>query len=167
MSRDAQRGKLYAAEQQLRQLLDNANQHGLALLHVAGSSIPVPIERKFGDLDAVQRYVDVVLARWARKYGVSPQVAVRARQGLAQAHYEPDTQTIAIPPHESWDRSWAMRELVVLHEVAHHLTRTEESHGPRFVAVFEEIIGEFMGPDAGFLFRVLCHDAGARAAATA
>jgi putative metallohydrolase (TIGR04338 family) len=158
---DTQRQHVYAAEQTLRKMLDRAQELGLGTLQVAGSSIPVPVERKFGDLAAVQTYVDAVLARVAPGYGANAHVAVRARKGARWAHYELLTQTIAIPPHESWDRSWAMRELVVLHEIAHHLTPMRH-HDGTFVAAFLDLVETFMGPEAAFVLRVLGHQEGAR-----
>ena len=48
-------------------------------------------------------------------------LTVRARRGVTAAHYEnaAGAGTIAVPDRRPAD--WAMRELVVLHEVAHHL----------------------------------------------
>lgn len=161
MSRDGQRGHVYEAEQLMRHLLDNAAREGLATIEVAGSTVPVPIERKFGDLAAVQRYVDLVLQRVAEDYGVSSKVRVRARKGNAYATYQ--LGEIAVPDHDSWDRSWAMREIVVLHEIAHHLTHGHR-HGPKFLAAFVDIVDRFMGPEAALILRVLSHESGARSA---
>ena len=43
--------------------------------------------------------------------------------------------------------TWALRELVVLHEVAHHLCDSDPPHGPEFVATFCELAAAVMGPE--------------------
>jgi putative metallohydrolase (TIGR04338 family) len=78
-------------------------------------------------------------------------VVIRARAGAAKAVYESDTRTIALPTHRVGGR-WAMRELVVLHELAHHLSSDVE-HGPQFVQVMVELVAELLGAEAGFLLR--------------
>jgi putative metallohydrolase (TIGR04338 family) len=127
-----------------------------------GSRVAVPDDRKFGDIDSVQRYVDAVLALdWVRRAAPTQAalpVRVRARNGAARAEYEFATRTIAVPPHRVGGR-WAMRELVVLHELAHHLA-AEPGHGPAFVGVFLQLVEELVGPEAGFLLRSAFLDAG-------
>jgi putative metallohydrolase (TIGR04338 family) len=129
-----------------------------------GSRVVVPEDRKFGDLDSVQRYVDAVLAlAWVRR--AYPQraalpVTVRARAGARKTEYERATTTIAVPPHRVGGR-WAMRELVILHEIAHHLvTDPDAGHGPAFAATLLELVEEIVGFEAGFLLRSSFLDAG-------
>ena len=55
-----------------------------------------------------------------------------------------------------------MRELVVLHEIAHHLSPTEPAHGPDFVATFCELAGAVMGPEVGHVLRVVYAKEGVR-----
>jgi putative metallohydrolase (TIGR04338 family) len=90
-------------------------------------------------------------------------VRVRARAGAARAEYEFATHTIAVPPHRVGGR-WAMRELVVLHELAHHLAG-EAGHGPVFVARLVHLVEELIGPEAGFLLRSALLEAGVQVAA--
>jgi putative metallohydrolase (TIGR04338 family) len=59
-----------------------------------------------------------------------------------------------------------MRELVVLHELAHHLTPGEE-HGPAFVAMLIELVDGLLGSEAGFLLRSALLDAGVTVVASA
>ena len=163
MSRDNQRSNVYAVENLVSKMIDTATEQGITTLQVAGSTIPVPIERKFGDLAGVQRYVDLVMSRVAVDYGVPETITVRARKGDARAHYEPFTAVIAVPPHPNRGQSWAMRELLVLHEIAHHLTsKALQSHGPEFVAAEMDLMDRFVGPEMAFLFRVLAHDSGVK-----
>jgi putative metallohydrolase (TIGR04338 family) len=132
------------------------------IVHAFGSRVPVPDDRKFGDIPSVQRYVDAVLGLdWV--HAVAPDraaepVRVRARAGATKAEYEHATRTIAVPPHRVGGR-WAMRELVILHELAHHLA-PEDGHGPPFVAMLLRLVEELVGPEAAFLLRSTLLDAG-------
>jgi putative metallohydrolase (TIGR04338 family) len=157
---DPQRARVYEAEGVLARMVDRRSEFPVAVAF--GSRIPVPDDRKFGDLASVQRYVDAVLALdWVRRRAperAALPVRVRARAGAARAEYEFDTHTIAVPPHRVGGR-WAMRELVVLHELAHHLA-AEPGHGPGFVGQLLELVSELVGVEAGFLLRAALLDAG-------
>jgi putative metallohydrolase (TIGR04338 family) len=72
------------------------------------------------------------------------------------------TNTIAVPTHRVGGR-WAMRELVVLHELAHHLSGGAD-HGAEFVTVLLCLVAELVGAEAGFLLRSALLDAGASVA---
>jgi putative metallohydrolase (TIGR04338 family) len=154
--RDFQRSKVYAAEIEMINLVDTAQKMGITTLRIGASDIAVPIERKFGDMDGVQRYVDLVLGEVAREYGVSADVRVRERKGNTKAHYESPGGVIAVPPHQGSRSSWAMREFVVLHEIAHHLTNGHQHDGV-FVAALADLFGRFVGPEAQFMFTVITH----------
>jgi putative metallohydrolase (TIGR04338 family) len=105
----------------------------------------------------VQRYVDEVLAH----VGADRPLTVRARRGVTAAHYErlDDGATIAVPDRRS---TWALRELVVLHEIAHHLCDADQPHGPEFVATFCELAGAVMGPEVAHVLRVVYAKEGVR-----
>ncbi|MBD0321859.1 MAG: TIGR04338 family metallohydrolase [Aldersonia sp.] len=165
-SRDVQRAKVYDAEQLVRTVFDRADQHGLRVVEVLGSSITLPIERKFASVESVQSYVDKVLAlNWIRAHWphASTAVRVRARAGTTAAHYESDTATLAVPLH-SGNTAWALRELVVLHELAHHLDDdpAEAAHGPTFCARYLELVDGIIGSEAAFLLRATLIECGAR-----
>ncbi len=51
-----------------------------------------------------------------------------------------------------------MREVVILHEIAHHLTPGGDAHGLKFRAAFLHLVTEIIGPEAGFALRVLMMD---------
>ncbi len=163
-ARDSQRAKVYAAEDFVRTLFDRAAEHGAAALDFFGTQLTLPPEARFGSVDSVQRYVDEVLAlpsvrrRWP---GVSP-LRVRPRRAATAAHYENSdgAGTIAVPDRDTAD--WALRELVVLHEVAHHLCQAEPPHGPEFVATICELSELVMGPEVGHVLRVVYAKEGAR-----
>jgi len=163
VARDIQRAKVYAAEEFVRTLFDRAGERGNRSIEFFGASLTLPPEAKFGSLEAVQRYVDDVLSHPAvrrRWPGLEP-VTVRGRRGATAAHYELDgsAATIAVPDRHT---TWALRELVVLHEIAHHVCRCEPAHGPEFVAEFGELAELVMGPEVSHVLRVVYAKEGVR-----
>ncbi len=71
----------------------------------------------------------------------------------------PVAAEIAIP--SAADGRWALRELVVLHELAHHLDGTTgPAHGRGFVLTLIELVGLVLGPEAAFVYRVVLSDSG-------
>ncbi|MEU1525278.1 TIGR04338 family metallohydrolase [Nocardia rhamnosiphila] len=170
--RDTQRAKVYDAEQLVRSVFDRAAEFGQRTVEVHGSRLTLPVERKFASVDSVQQYCDRVLAlgwvaaTWERA-GVP--IRVRARAGNVAAHYETGDAVLAVPLHaEAATRgrtAWALRELVVLHELAHHLEPrpdTVAAHGPEFCARYVELADGVIGPEAGLLLRLTFHDMGVR-----
>ena len=163
MPRDTQRSKVYAAEQFVRTLFDRAGERGNRSIEFFGAQLTLPPEVRFASVESVQRYVDEVLdlseatARWP----TAGPLSVRARRGTTAAHYEHDGRgaVIAVPERHT---TWALRELVVLHEVAHHLSPLEPPHGPEFVATFCELAEMVMGPEAAHVLRVVYAKEGVR-----
>jgi putative metallohydrolase (TIGR04338 family) len=161
--RDTQRSSVYAAEDFVRTLFDRAAEHGNPVVDFFGTQLTLPPEGRFASVRSVQRYVDDVLTHPV-VHGRWPDVgrlAVRARRGVTAAHYERtgDAATIAVPERRT---TWALRELVVLHEVAHHLCRAEPAHGPQFVATFCELSEAVMGPEVAHVLRVVYTKEGVR-----
>jgi putative metallohydrolase (TIGR04338 family) len=158
--RDQQRRKVYDAEHRLRALFDLADRTPGCSIEVFGSQICVPVERRLGTVESVAAYLDAVLALpsiRARYPQAAAPVRVRARRGSRYAHYEPATATIAVPLREH-----AVRELLVLHELAHHLQpRPTAGHGPEFCRVLCDVLDTVVGAEAGWLMRTLLHDTGA------
>lgn len=146
MQRDGQRGRVYAAEDVWRAQLDAARA-GARELAVAGSRVVLPLEVHFGDLDAVRAWLSRLEAEGG--WPAAP-LSVRARRGVARAHYEPPAR-IALPGPE---RPWALREAVVLHEVAHHLAGPPLDHGPHFAAAMLRVVGVALGPEAVLALQV-------------
>ena len=163
-NRDSQRAKVYAAEEFVRTMFDRAAEHGSPTVDFFGTQLTLPPEGRFGSVASVQRYVDDVLAlpavrqRWPE---VSPP-RVRARRAATAAHYEnhDGAGVIAVPDRDTAD--WAMRELVVLHEVAHHLCRAQPAHGAEFVATMCTLTALVMGPELGHVLRVVYAKEGVR-----
>jgi putative metallohydrolase (TIGR04338 family) len=161
--RDTQRSKVYAAEEFVRTLFDRAAERGTPAVDFFGTQLTLPPEARFASVDSVRRYVGDVLnlpsvrARWP----TAEPLTVRGRRGVTAAHYEYDgtVATIAVPDRQT---TWALRELVVLHEIAHHLCRVEPPHGPEFVAAFGELAATVMGPEVGHVLRVVYAKEGVR-----
>jgi len=155
--RDAQRAKVYAAEEFVRTLFDRAAEHGNRVVEFFGAQLTLPPEGRFATAAAVQRYVDEVLAH----VGGDRPLTVRPRRGTTAAHYERSEEgaTIAVPERGA---TWALRELVVLHEIAHHLCDAEPPHGPEFVATFCELAEAVMGPEVAHVLRVVYAKEGVR-----
>lgn len=148
MVRDTEKQKTYTAEYTVRNVLDNPG-----TINMFGMVINVPEERRFSNVDDVQRYVDAVMVHIGR----DEKLTVRARKGQNFAHYSRDNKEIAVPEKERW----ALRELVVLHEVAHHLTSENvASHGPEFRGNLCKLLGEVLGHEAQFLLQVEYGEAG-------
>jgi putative metallohydrolase (TIGR04338 family) len=55
-----------------------------------------------------------------------------------------------------------MRELVVLHEVAHHLCDASPPHGSQYVATLCTLTELVMGPEVGHVLRVVYAKEGVR-----
>lgn len=164
-ARDSQRALVYAAEEFVRTLFDRAAEHSSRAIDFFGAQLTLPPEARFGSIESVQRYVDDVLTlpavttRWPRP----EPLRVRSRRAATAAHYErrDGAATIAVPDRSTAD--WAMRELVLLHEIAHHLDDSVgPAHGPGFVATFCELATLVMGPEVGHVLRVVYAKEGVR-----
>ncbi len=163
----SQRQAVYAAEELVGRILDRSAT--TPVVEVAGSRLTLPPERHFADLDAVQRYVDAVLGlEWVRRRwpaAASRPVTVRERRGMTKAHYEHESATIAVPIRGRQAR-WALRELVVLHEIAHHLGAEgsggghDIGHGSTFAARLVELVDGVVGSEVALLLRVTFADVG-------
>ncbi|MFE5878583.1 TIGR04338 family metallohydrolase [Rhodococcus sp. NPDC056506] len=162
--RDTQRSAVYEAETLVRTMFDRADERGLRSVEVMGSTFTLPVERKFGSVESVQTYCDQLLGlNWVRETWprATVSVSVRSRAGNAAAHYSNDV--IAVP--DDRDGRWALREFVVLHELAHHLgdpASDEASHGPEFVDRYTNLVGEIIGPEAAFVLRAMFLAGGVR-----
>lgn len=157
--RDSQRGRVYHAENILREIVDNSRDN--PLYKIEGITLTIPPEGKFSTAEDVQRYVNRVTSMPSvlAIFGEA-KIAVRSRKGQRIAHYEPINQTIAVPEHDS---RWALREIVILHELAHHYSRSVPAHGPEFVDTMITLLSLVIGPEMGLLARILFADSGVTA----
>lgn len=161
MTRDSTRSKFYQTERLIFRLMERPG-GGAHTVELAGTTITVPAEAKFGSVDSVQRYVDQVLGAEsvARAFArAAVPISVRDRKSAQAAHYSAATAEIAVPA--SSENRWAMRELVILHEVAHHLDSSGgPSHGPAFAQTLITLVGLVLGPETALVYRVLLGEAG-------
>ena len=162
--RDSQRSKVYAAEDFVRTLFDRAAEHGSSSVDFFGAQLTLPPEARFGSLDALQRYVDDVLALPAlrRQWADVAPLRVRARRAATAAHYEKRDGIGVIAVPDGNDADWAMRELVVLHEIAHHLCDEQPPHGSQYVTTLCTLAELVMGPEVGHVLRVVYAKEGVR-----
>lgn len=162
--RDTQRARVYAAEVFVRTLFDRAAGSGERSVEFFGTALTLPPEARFGSVAAVQRYVDDVLglASVRDRWPDAGALGVRGRRGATAAHYEnlDGAGVIAVPDQRGGD--WALRELVVLHEIAHHLCDARPPHGPEFVATLCALAEIVMGAEVGYVLRVVYAKEGVR-----
>ena len=153
---DRQKSKLYEAEQLLRRMYDNSVKSDNPAISVGGANLVLPPEVKFGSVASVQAYVDRVLEMPSviEVFGTSNPITVRKRKGETKAHYSRYNQEIAV--HDGRN-NWGMRELVILHELAHHFTPTfaQEAHGAEFADTFITLVGLVMGSQAGLALLII------------
>lgn len=152
--RDFQRSRVYSADLFTRRTLELAAK-GDGTMEMHNSTIVIPQEIRFGSLAAVEQYIrQIQHTGWYVAQGFNPKpVSVRRRAGDAYAHYDPARAEIAM--HEpTYGTPWSTREIVVLHELAHHVTphgNEYAAHGPEFVGNFLALVREFMGPEVWML----------------
>lgn len=127
--RDVQKSRVYRAENELCRILDQVNASGGSVtMELLGSQITLSSDIRFGSVEHVQMYVNRVLAdpdvRALYPWATRKPVTVRHRKGNAKAHYRKLGGELAV--HEAkTGQSWALREIVVLHELAHHVVATD------------------------------------------
>lgn len=155
-SRDGQRLRVYRAEDLWAARLDVARA-GAPLATVAGSRLLLPAERRFGTVEAAAHYAELVLGLPEVRglaLGVSPP-KLRIRQGAARAHWEPPgTIALPVPRH---GEPWALREAVLLHELAHHVGELSgrcRGHAPPFPALLVRLVRAALGEEAAFVLQV-------------
>ncbi|MCW2543702.1 MAG: hypothetical protein JWM40_1254 [Frankiales bacterium] len=119
----------------------------------------LPRELQFGTLDAAQAYASDVVAAWP-----VPPVVLRLRRGQGKAHWEsPGVIALPVPEHGT---PWAMRESVLLHELAHHLAfhlDGASDHGPSFLTRMLSLVVGALGEEAALALRVAWAEAGVKA----
>ncbi len=154
---------VYAAEDQWSGVLDRGG-----IVDFFGSRMDVPMQRRFGDLETVQAYVDLVLMQddVRREYPAAGPITVMTSRSRTRALYLPESFSIQLPAE-----LWAGRESVVLHEVAHHLAcsvgvapaRTSGRwHGAEFRSAMHTVVTCMLGDAAALLLRAGYDAAGVR-----
>jgi putative metallohydrolase (TIGR04338 family) len=158
-ARDGQRSRVYRAEDAWAGRLDAARR-GAALATIGGSAVLLPAELRFGSLAAASAYAEQVLrlppvAALASSSTALPAPVLRLRRGQRAAHWErPGVVALPVPRH---GEPWALRQSVLLHELAHHvgeLTGRAAGHRPPFPALVLLLVQAAMGDEAAFALRV-------------
>lgn len=162
VTRDTQRSAVYSAEDALSRQLERGG-----TVEFFGSTLTLPVERRFADVASMQRYVDAVIVMIDSRL---PAVIVRERAGSTKAHYEQARAgrgaVIAVPLELVGGRRWAARESVLLHEIAHHVThhdprgRDEAAHGSVFCGHLIALHAAVIGPETALLLRASFDSAG-------
>ena len=145
---DRFRQSVYRAEDQWSSVVDRGG-----AVDFFGSMVQVPTQIRFGNLDDVRTYVEHVCTVHEV---VIPDV--RHRKGGSRAHY--GAGIIAIPS----GYPWAMRESVVLHEIAHHICVQDHAsidHDAHFTTIMLMLVESRLGPEAALLLRTGYLNAGA------
>lgn len=172
-ARDTRRSEVYEAERLIHRLFDRAGDgHEVQL---AGTRLTLPVEARFASVESVRSYVARVstLPSVVADFPAARRPpAIRERRGHRSAEYRPPTRSagsaagteageIALPT--SAQGRWALRELVVLHELAHHLDDSSDAaHGSAFIRTLTDLVGAVLGPEAGFVYRVVFTESGLR-----
>lgn len=162
MTRDTHRSAVYSAEDALGRQLERGG-----TVEFFGSTLTLPVERRFADVASMQRYTDAVISMIDPRL---PALTVRERAASTKAHYEHPRAgrgaVIAVPLELVSGRRWAARESVLLHEIAHHVThhdprgRTEAAHGPVFCGHLVALHAVVIGPESALLLRASLDSAG-------
>lgn len=184
MPADRQRQRVYDAEQRVCDQLDFAAR-GASAAVVYGSTVTVSGDLRFGSLETAQAWLDHLRGRrwFADRWpaAAAAPLALRPRRGQRGAHYEPHRSGGAIAvPVPAGTTGWAMREIVLAHELAHHVVASDhggagrggpagalEPHGAVFTAVMLELVGEVLGPETRLLLSAAYHDGAVAVAAPA
>jgi putative metallohydrolase (TIGR04338 family) len=149
MSKDTK--KVYSAEDALQKWLRAALEEDGSISIDDHVYKPEP-EVKFGNVDSVRPYVNQVV----KLLGLKPIVVVK-RQGAAKATYR--WGEIRIPDYTIGGH-WALTEMVVLHEIAHHIAQGSHEHGKDFRTAFVQLLKDVGKPVTAELLELAYERAG-------
>lgn len=155
---DKEKQATYDGEHIVTRMMTLANQEdGPRQVTVIGVKLAVPVEYRFASVESIQCYVDKVLAHPGVRetWPLVRPITVRARKGNRKAHYE-HGGVIAIPMDLG---SWACRELVVLHEIAHHLA-PGHGHDVTFRRAMHTLARLIMAPEVSLILQMVWHQQG-------
>lgn len=138
--------KIYGPEWRVCNVLDTPE----IPFEMFGTTVTVPVERKFGHLDTVKAYVNHVCMN---ENHTVPNVVINKR---LKVHATYNWGTISMPLPEKG--RWAWREAVVLHEIAHHFAPTND-HGKDFQKIFAKLLDKYIGPEIGWVYQILATEA--------
>ena len=180
MGHTEQAQRLYNAENQLVTTLQLAAQEKsptVIIPHLGEMNTPVirdfandlRVGGRLGLIGVLRHYV----ADIARSETIIDQFGTDTHHGLnfvihptlmRRATYTYEDMTITLP---GANIAWALSELVILHEVAHHLTHLaapascEDAHGAKFIDTYLTLLGEVISPEMKLMQTVIFHEHGA------
>jgi putative metallohydrolase (TIGR04338 family) len=137
--------KIYDAEWKLSKILETPD----VPFTIHGCTVTIPVERKFGHIDTVRAYVKHVCNKEGRS---APYVVVNNRLKKKATYC---LGTITMP---NFSATWAWRESVVLHEIAHHLS-PGTGHGPHFQKTLVRLLDTYIGAEVGWVYSILATEA--------
>lgn len=148
-----QQDRLYRAGYHLNTYFDNILITENPVITIDDVKLTMPVETRFTSLKSIREYLADVCALDTLAH--FPRAAVKVKVGYhddsTRAVYTYKNRLISMP---SPPNEWAMRELVVLHELTHHFT-IGEGHGPYFAGSFLDVLGRVMGPEVEIAQRLL------------
>lgn len=123
---DRSRGAVYVAEDRVAAAMDGP----FRVVQLDGVRLQLPAAVRFGTLEAMQRYADAVLGHSATtsRYPGRGGLRVVPKRGFRSATYS--NGVVHVPIADRRGR-WALRDTVLLHEIAHHLA-PGDGHGRDF-----------------------------------
>lgn len=144
---DRSRGAVYVAEDRVASAMDGP----VRAVQLDGVRLQLPAAVHFGTLEAMQRYADAVLGHPATtsRYPGRGGVAVVPKRGFRSASYSGGVVHVPIADRRG---RWALRDTVLLHEVAHHLA-PGDGHGPAFRAALVHLYDTQLGHGPAQLLR--------------
>jgi putative metallohydrolase (TIGR04338 family) len=131
---------IIAAELEVRRIMRNP-------LELAPNGHLFPVELRWSKVEQVQGYVDIVLSWPWDHWRTGPAWPVKVEwDDWPNPHYE--SGIIHLPKAAPW----TLRELIVLHELAHHFTQGQ-LHELAWVRAFLDLTSTCMDPIVGQLLR--------------
>ncbi len=153
MSADPEDKATYNAEEQVSQVLKMTGERMI----VHGTEFIVPTERRFGDLGAMQRYIDAVQGlNWFRaRWPNLPRVIVEMSNLKTLSKADLGANKILISKSR-----FHHDELVLLHELAHLCVGPDHGHDAVFRGIFCDLMTDCIGAEIGWLLSVRYQEAG-------
>lgn len=156
MAKKAQETSIERADRKLQALLDFVSETKDQRVIVAGTTMRLPFQRLFHSVERVQAYLDQVAAipevhgRWSQAYRP---IVVRTSSKVSKPRYRRKKALLLLPASAS-----SYRELAVLHQYAHHLSR--DDHGPQFLAAYRNLLNICSSAEAAMTMSVCWLDEG-------
>lgn len=144
--------EFYDFQEDFLESMDDFGRSEITEIQAFGSTWTISNERKFETINEVQVYVDALISSTSFQSAfpnLKKRILVKASKKtdkVIEADAWSHSRTlIEIPEHSGTWRSWAMRELIVLHEVAHCVTPKRDGHGENFRKTYFDLLSFVYG----------------------